>query len=320
LQFPRTLHDDVERDATATLVSIGRQPRRRGAPDPADLLWRDHLQRIAETRPGLRLHLAEHESAPAAHDDVQLVPADPDVRSEDAIATQPVPADGSALGSVHPTEPIGGERRTCAGRPKISRQQMSRTLCAAVAFVAALFAAGGAQAKAPPDGVDVCGADGACVHLTMEQAETNWALWSPPDPYQSARPSPVAPFLVVHWHWPGQAQRPAYYIPTSGKTRQLDENGLLAWYDLADASSIRALTAKLVPFAVPHVTRVTVGGRAVQDPQSYLDVFNGGQDWFVPIYPRWLRIKFTADAPSPWTDGANDVRISRTGRSSGSTG
>jgi hypothetical protein len=191
---------------------------------------------------------------------------------------------------------------------------MIRTLYAAVAVTAALFAAGGAQAKAPPDGVDVCGADNACVHLTMQQAESNWALWSAPNPYQSLRPSPVAPFLTVRWHWPGQAERHAYYIPTSGKTRQLDENGFLAWYDLPKTNDVEALTANLERFAIPHVTRVTVGGRPVQDPQSYLDVFNGGQDWFVPIYPRWLRIKLTADAPSPWTDGANDLRISRKGR------
>jgi hypothetical protein len=148
----------------------------------------------------------------------------------------------------------------------------------------------------------------------MQQAETNWALWSAPDPYQSLRPSAVAPFLLVRWQWPGQAERRAFYIPTTGKTRQLDENGFLAWYGLPAGSEVQALTAKLDRFAVPHVMQVTVGGRRVQDPQSYLDVFNGGQQWFAPILPRWLRITFTADAPSPWTDGANDVRISRKGR------
>ena len=74
---------------------------------------------------------------------------------------------------------------------------MTRTLCAALAASAALFVAVGAQAKAPPDGVDVCGASGSCVHLTMQDAETNWALWSSPAPYQSALPSVAAPFLIV---------------------------------------------------------------------------------------------------------------------------
>jgi hypothetical protein len=191
---------------------------------------------------------------------------------------------------------------------------MNRTLCAAFLVVAALFAAGGAQAKAPPDGVDICGADGACVHLTMEQAEMNWALWSPPSPYDSLRPSPVAPFLLVHWHWPGEAVRTGYYIPSAGKTRQVDENGFLAWYKLADANSVRSATAGLKPFAVPHITRVTVAGRAVSDPESYLDLFNSGYDWFAVMQPTWLRITFSADAPSPWTDGADDIRIARKGR------
>jgi hypothetical protein len=47
---------------------------------------------------------------------------------------------------------------------------MTGTLCAAFVAWAALFAVSGAQAKAPPNGVDICGADGACIHLTMEQA------------------------------------------------------------------------------------------------------------------------------------------------------
>ena len=64
----------------------------------------------------------------------------------------------------------------------------------------------------------------------------------------------------------------------------------------------------------PVRVAATVAGRAVSDPESYLDLFNSGDDWFAVMQPTWLRIKFTADAPSPWTDGANDIRISRKGR------
>lgn len=191
---------------------------------------------------------------------------------------------------------------------------MTRTLFAALAASAALFVAAGAQAKAPPDGVDVCGASGTCVHLTMQDAETNWALWAAPTPYNSSHPSVVAPFLLVGWHWPGQAEQTAYYVPATGKVRQLDANGFLSWFDLSDAQIIRTLTAKLDPYPVPTVTGVTVRGRPVDDPQSYLKLFAGGTEWFPALLPAWLRVRFTSDSPSPWTDGRNDVRISRTGR------
>jgi hypothetical protein len=192
-------------------------------------------------------------------------------------------------------------------------QRMTRTLCAAFVASAALFAVPGAQAKAPPDGLDVCGADDACIHLTMEQAEQNWALWSSANE-QSDLPHAVAPFLLVRWHWPGDpAERSAYYVPSTGQVRQ-HESDLTSWSDLQNAGNVRAMTAKLTPFPVPRVTRVTVGGRAVRDPQSYLDIFGAGKVWFSAILPRWLRITFTADAPSPWTDGADDYFISRKGR------
>jgi hypothetical protein len=152
---------------------------------------------------------------------------------------------------------------------------MSRTICAVFVALGALFVVSGAQAKAPPDGVDICGADGSCVHLTMEQAEQNWALWASANE-QSDSPAAVAPFLLVRWHWPGDSvQRTAYYVPSTGQVRQ-HESDLTSWSDLRDAGDVRAMTAKLTPFPVPRVTRVTVGGRPARDPQSYLNIFGAG--------------------------------------------
>src|SRR5437588_10939846 len=196
---------------------------------------------------------------------------------------------------------------------KIRSPQMNRTLCGALAAAAALLVASGAQAKAPPDGVDVCGASGACVHVTMDQAEANWALWAPPASEEATRPSAVAPFLVVRWHWPGATEQTAYYVPATDKVRQANATDF-AWYSLSDAASIRTLTANLDTYPIPTLTRVTVGGRAVSDPQSYIRLFGMGTEVFPAILPRWLGVRFTADEPSPWTDGRNDVRVSRTGR------
>src|SRR5207247_6104937 len=76
----------------------GRQPRVTGLPEPAQLLPRDHLQRIAEPGTVLRLHLAEDEPPAAAQHQIELVAARPDVRAEDAVAAQPVVEPGPPLG------------------------------------------------------------------------------------------------------------------------------------------------------------------------------------------------------------------------------
>src|SRR3954452_4586464 len=86
------------------------QPGGCGTSQPAHLLRRDHLQRIAEAVAGLALHLAEHEHRAAPHDEVELVAADPDVLAEDAVRAQPVVPTRSELGGVP-------QARSPRGRP-----------------------------------------------------------------------------------------------------------------------------------------------------------------------------------------------------------
>jgi len=182
-------------------------------------------------------------------------------------------------------------------------------------IAASLLLAAGAEAKAPPGGVDLCGANGDCVNVPVQDAETNWALWSPPSQSDSSRTSAVAPFLLARWQWPDQPMQTAYYVPSTGKTRQTDSTGfLVSWFKLQNAESVRALAASIGAYPIPTVTRVTVGGRPVADPQSYLKLFAVGSPWWSPSWPRWLGVRFTSQAPSPWTDGREDVRIGRTGR------
>jgi hypothetical protein len=177
-----------------------------------------------------------------------------------------------------------------------------------------LVFATGAQAKAPPGGVALCGANGACVQLTTPDAETNWAFWSPPSVSDDTSASRVAPFLLVHWKWDGQTEQSAYYVPSTGKVRQVDANGNHSWFGVKDALRIRDLTASLAPFPAPVLTRVTVGGKPVADPQSYAKLFSVGHEWLPWQYPRFIRVRFTSDTASPWTDGHVDVRVSRIGR------
>src|SRR5438034_11742323 len=59
LQFAAPLDDDVERDATVSVLPADCEPRVGRVPDPADLLRCHHLERVAETRAGLGLDLSE---------------------------------------------------------------------------------------------------------------------------------------------------------------------------------------------------------------------------------------------------------------------
>jgi len=79
---------------------VGGEPRLGRLAEPTLLLGRHHLERIAVARAAFRLHLDEHEVAAAADDEVELVPADPDVPLEDPVATQSVEPPRAPLGSL----------------------------------------------------------------------------------------------------------------------------------------------------------------------------------------------------------------------------
>jgi hypothetical protein len=67
----------------------------RAPPSPPRLV--DHLEWIAEPGPGFALDLAEDEPTAAPDDQIELVPAAPDIRAKDAVAAQAVVAGGACL-------------------------------------------------------------------------------------------------------------------------------------------------------------------------------------------------------------------------------
>ena len=79
---------------------MAHEPSLRRVPHAPDLLGGHHLERIAEPRPGLALHLAEDDGSTAPRDDVELVATRPRVRVEDPVGPQAVPAGGAPLGVV----------------------------------------------------------------------------------------------------------------------------------------------------------------------------------------------------------------------------
>jgi hypothetical protein len=71
-----------------------------GPSEPAALLRRHHLERVAEIRRRLAFHLAEDDSTAAPDDEVELVASRPHIRAENAITAQAVVTSGAALEAI----------------------------------------------------------------------------------------------------------------------------------------------------------------------------------------------------------------------------
>jgi hypothetical protein len=185
---------------------------------------------------------------------------------------------------------------------------MARAGLALVAAAGAFLLAGAAQAKAPPGGVDVCGQSG-CVHLAWAEAEQFWVHAH--NARGPARPAP-GPFYVLRWHWISSEEESAYLVPLRLAVRWNSGTGHAAAWGGVDRSAIELIeqaAARIDPYPTPTLTRVTVGGRAVREPQTYFKLLSGKQSWTF-VTGAWLRVKFESSLASPWTDGTSIVRIS----------
>jgi hypothetical protein len=175
-------------------------------------------------------------------------------------------------------------------------------------FVVVTLAVPAAQAKAPPDGVRLCGAGGACVSIGRQDAERMgvWGLSGAVDP---GRP---APYYVLHYRWGADApEQTSYWIPSSGLFRTVSPS-LVSWYRVP-RNSMETVTAGIAPIAVPTVISVTVAGKPAREPSTYLRLFSIGRRTHIWPGSTWLRIRFTATASSPWTDASAGVRIAKEG-------
>jgi hypothetical protein len=191
-------------------------------------------------------------------------------------------------------------------------------------FVLAAFAAAGvlvfvpaAQAKAPPDGIDVCGAANACTHVDAKDAERMPGLFIGGS-NTFRMPAAPAPFYVLRWQWgPDQPVQTTYYVPGAERIRRGPEPAMAAvtWWtlDAFSAAGLKAAVQGLEPAPTPTITKVTVGGLTARDPQSYVRLWHvGRQVWSRPS-TAWLQVQLQSAEPSPWTDAAEDIRIARTG-------
>lgn len=185
---------------------------------------------------------------------------------------------------------------------------MTRIGLALFAVAGTVLFAGAAQAKAPPDGVDLCGPT-ACAHLGVADAEQ---LWLGQTGISSARVVP-GPFYLLRWSWSPGEEDSAYLVPGSSAIRWNAGPGHTgAWTGLGSSTldAIRGLARGVDPYPTPTLTRVTVGAREVAEPQTYLQLF-AGKLVYKQVGGRWWTVKLQSAAQSPWTDGSFTVRLSR---------
>jgi hypothetical protein len=200
-----------------------------------------------------------------------------------------------------------------------------RRLVVFAAFTASvLIVTTGAQAKAPPSGFEVCGAQACTAISAFAEAEPlAIGLWFGGDEGSAELTMPMAPpapFFALHWAFQQGDVHTGYYVPQLNLFRYVGDpsgasDGQVHWMKLGTRSRtiLERLTATLEPFPAPVPSRVTVAGKPVRDPQSYLHLWSVGTPGYV--WPRggFLRIKVTCNLASPWTDAAARVSVSRRG-------
>ena len=202
---------------------------------------------------------------------------------------------------------------------------MKRLPAAALVAASILAVVSSAQAKAPPSGFEVCG-PAACTSIkAFADAEPlaidlfyggdgSVELWTPM--------VPAASFYEVHWAFEQGQPHTGYYVPLLNVFRYVDspagavsDNGRVHWMKLGPSARgiLERLTSPLRAFPAPVPSRVTVGGKAVQDPASYLRLWSVGKPTYTWPATGFMTIKTTCDAASPWTDAAAELSIARRG-------
>ena len=195
---------------------------------------------------------------------------------------------------------------------------MGRFVLAALAAAGVLALVPAAQAKAPPNGVDVCGAANLCTHLTAEQAERLPGLFIGGSGSTFRMPAAPAPYFAVHWQWgPGLPVQTTYFVLGADKIRRFNNDTATSasWWTLDTFSDngLKAAVQGLAPAPAPTFTYVTIGGLTARDPQSYARLWHVGRHvWSWPA-TAWLQVKLQTADPSPWSDAAADIRIARRG-------
>ena len=202
---------------------------------------------------------------------------------------------------------------------------MRRVLTAALLAASILAVTSSAQAKAPPSGFQVCGRTACAAIEAFAEAEPlainlfyggegSVELWTPK--------VPPAMFFTLRWSFSPDEMHTGYYVPLLNAFRYAGSaagpqsaGDLVHWIKLGQRARtvLERLTSTLQPFSAPVPSLVTVGGKPVQDPASYLRLWSVGTPTYAWPPTGFTAIKVTSDVVSPWTDVAAHLSISRRG-------
>jgi hypothetical protein len=187
---------------------------------------------------------------------------------------------------------------------------------AALLGFATLAWASPAQAK-ELSAFKVCGAS-RCISVT-DQAVLITLLRSIEAQRQVARVSTPAPapfFRLEYWVRGDRGRVPGfvqYYVPSKRVAAVMIGPDSWSWVR-PDAVSrvVKRVSSALSPHPTPHISSVTIGGKAVRDPASYVRLFavKGKAETF-PDKPDWERIVMKTRNPSPWSTSAATLEYSK---------
>jgi hypothetical protein len=184
-----------------------------------------------------------------------------------------------------------------------------------VLIVSALAVPAVAQAKGAL-GVEVCGADGCQQQRFASYHETGGEPFTGKGGIVTpAKPGPwLRGAILIGDPSAGKVFGRIPFLYVTGADLMVDpgdSNEQPAWWHPKGelATLVHALARKVTPFAAPKQVAVSVNGRAVQDPSSYLTLFTTGKrtDAF-PKTDQFVQITFQSKSETPWTTG-NDVLL-----------
>jgi hypothetical protein len=173
-----------------------------------------------------------------------------------------------------------------------------------VGAVLVLAAATGAAGKAPPTGIELCGRDGCTTIAGADAERVVISLYG-----SRSAPAAPAPSFLLRWQW-NASERKAWWVPRSGVVRGLDGGWMSL--DIPAEAVLKWAADGLEPFPAPTLTRVVVGRRVAENPQSYLGLLRAGKLAASFDGARgFVDVRLTSLEPSPWTNGSAWVMVSK---------
>lgn len=173
-------------------------------------------------------------------------------------------------------------------------------------LVAVVLLAPPARAKGP---LQLCGWAG-CAQLGDDATEVAWLAGSYGSADRLPPPAPAPYFVLRFSEVPSVV---AYWLPEADVLRVGGNH--LSWVRTApdDRAVLASAAAALRPYPAPRQARAAVDGKPVRGGSTYLRLYTVGTPVSSGRSPSgWLGI-WISGRQTPWTDGRNELWISRRG-------